>query len=51
MLIEIISIFIVTIIFIWIIRHYAPKIGLMDTPNEPSTHLETIPRGAGIVLY
>jgi len=42
------STFCISTFFIWLIRYYAPQLGLLDTPNERSTHSKTIPRGAGI---
>ena len=44
----ILSIFCISTFFIWLIRYYAPQLGLMDTPNERSAHSKIIPRGAGI---
>ena len=48
MLIESLSVFLVSTILIWLTRHYAPRIGLTDIPNERSTHSSVTPRGAGI---
>lgn len=36
---------------IYILKYYAPKIGLIDTPNARSTHHDSIVTGAGIVFY
>jgi UDP-GlcNAc:undecaprenyl-phosphate GlcNAc-1-phosphate transferase len=44
------SIFISTIVFIYLFIHYSPKIGLVDIPNERSVHTKVIPRGAGIAF-
>jgi len=48
LIVEAISIFLISSIIIWLIRLYAPKIGLTDIPNERSTHSNITPRGAGI---
>jgi len=45
-----ISIFVMTIIFTIIIKHYAEKLSLIDVPNERSMHKELVPRGAGIAF-
>ena len=48
---EFILIFIVTLFFIYVVKHYASKIGFIDIPNERSMHGNTIPHGAGIGFY
>ncbi|MEA1880307.1 MAG: MraY family glycosyltransferase [Campylobacterota bacterium] len=35
-------------ILIKVIIHYSPKLGLIDIPNERSSHANSVPRGAGI---
>lgn len=45
-----IGIFIITIVFILLLIRFAPKIGLLDIPNERSVHKKLIPRGAGIAF-
>ena len=37
--------------FIYLVKIYAPKIGLIDIPNNRSTHCSIVPRGAGIGFY
>ncbi len=49
-MIELTFIFIVTIIFIFFIKKYASSLGLLDIPNERSTHTNQTPRGAGIAF-
>lgn len=41
-------VFLLSIVFVWAVKHYAPKLGLMDIPNERSAHCSIIPSGAGI---
>ncbi len=45
------TVFILTCIFIWLIRRYAEKFGLIDVPNDRSIHKIYTPRGAGIAFY
>lgn len=35
----------------WVIINFAPRIGLLDTPNERSSHVLTVPRGGGLSIY
>lgn len=44
---EFISIFLLSLGLIWLLRYYAPKIGLIDIPNGRSMHLKPMPRGEG----
>jgi UDP-GlcNAc:undecaprenyl-phosphate GlcNAc-1-phosphate transferase len=44
-------IFLLSLVFIHFVKTYAPKIGLMDVPNERSSHCSITPRGAGIGFY
>ena len=48
---EFILIFIFTIILVYFLKKYAIKIGLVDIPNERSTHYNIIPNAAGIGFY
>jgi len=48
--IVLISIFLTSLIAIYVFTKFAYKIGLMDLPNERSSHNKPIPRGAGIVF-
>jgi UDP-GlcNAc:undecaprenyl-phosphate GlcNAc-1-phosphate transferase len=50
-IIEILSLCIVTSIFIIFIRKNAKILGLLDMPNQRSMHSEAIPKGAGIAFY
>ena len=45
-----ISVFIITFIFIYLLIHYSEKLRLVDIPNERSMHKKVIPRGAGIAF-
>ncbi len=51
MYIELMLIFIVTIVLIYLIKYYAEKIGFVDIPNKRSDHCSIIPRAAGIGFY
>ncbi len=51
MIIEFILIFLFSLLFIRIIRNYADHLGLVDIPNDRSTHVEHTARGAGIGFY
>jgi UDP-GlcNAc:undecaprenyl-phosphate GlcNAc-1-phosphate transferase len=45
---DLVAVFLLSIVFIQVVRYYAPKIGLIDIPNERSTHQNSVPRGAGV---
>ena len=51
MVIEFIVIFLLSLLFIRIIRDYADHLGLVDIPNDRSIHIIDTPRGAGIGFY
>ena len=51
MYLEFICIFIVSLILIKLLKIYAPKLGLIDVPNDRSTHCSIVPRAAGIGFY
>ncbi len=51
MFFEFIIIFIFSTIFIYIVRKYAHKWGMVDIPNDRSTHVDHTVRGAGIGFY
>jgi len=51
MFIEFILIFTLSYFFIHLVKKYAPSINLIDIPNDRSTHIDHIPRGAGIGFY
>jgi UDP-GlcNAc:undecaprenyl-phosphate GlcNAc-1-phosphate transferase len=42
--------FVLTIVLTKVLIHYAPKLGLIDIPNNRSVHKKLIPRGAGIAM-
>ena len=46
-----ISIFLLSLIGMYVLTRFAYKIGLMDVPNERSMHKKAVPRGAGIFLF
>ncbi len=45
---ELFAVFLLSTGLVWTVRHFAPRIGLLDIPNERSIHCSIIPRGAGI---
>ncbi len=49
-MIELASVFVITVIFIFLVRKHASHLGLVDIPNERSTHTIHTPRGAGIAF-
>lgn len=51
MLISIASAFLLSLLSIKFIIRLAPKIGLVDIPNERSVHTKIVPRGAGIGIF
>ena len=48
MLYEFLLVFLLAMLFIKIVHKYADKIGLVDEPNERSSHILDTPSGAGI---
>ena len=48
LVLKLVTIFILSFIFIKLIIRYAPILGLVDIPNHRSIHTKVIPRGAGI---
>jgi len=48
MLFEFFLVFVLAMLFMGIVRRYADKIGLVDEPNERSSHTLDTPSGAGI---
>ncbi len=51
MYLEYVLIFILSLVLVNSIKRYAPKLGLIDIPNDRSTHIHHTPRGAGIGFY
>ena len=51
MVIEFIIIFLLSLLFIRVVRSNAVKLGLIDIPNQRSTHVNHTPSGAGIGFY
>lgn len=51
MILEFLLIFIGALVMIGLVRSHAPKIGLIDIPNDRSAHARHTPRGAGIGFY
>jgi UDP-GlcNAc:undecaprenyl-phosphate GlcNAc-1-phosphate transferase len=51
MIIEFSLIFLISLIFIRVVRNNADKLGLVDIPNDRSTHVKHTPSGAGIGFY
>ena len=46
-----IFIFLLSLVLIKLVKHYAPNLGLVDIPNERSTHENHTPSGAGIGFF
>ncbi len=51
MYIELVLIFLLSLFYIKLLVHYAPRLGLVDIPNERSSHTKQTPRGAGIGFF
>ena len=51
MYIEFILIFFLSLLLVNLVKHYAPKLGLVDIPNGRSAHLQHTPTAAGIGFY
>ncbi len=49
--IELALIFLLSLFYIKLLVHYAPRLGLVDIPNERSSHTRQTPRGAGIGFF
>ncbi len=49
--IEFLLTFLLSWLLVRLVRKYAPKLGLIDIPNERSTHVNHTPRGAGIGFF
>ncbi len=45
-----ISNFIISLVFIYLLIYYSKRLGLVDVPNERSMHKKIIPKGAGIAF-
>ncbi len=44
-------VFLITILLIFLIIKYSSKIGMLDIPNDRSSHIAPIPRGAGVAMF
>ncbi len=51
MILEIVLIFIVSLLSIYLLRHYARGLNLIDEPNQRSIHTQTTPRGGGVGIF
>lgn len=51
MLVELTLVFVLSWIFIAIVRYYAPHFGLIDIPNNRSIHQKQTPRAAGLGFF
>lgn len=51
MMLELIIVFVLSFVFIRLIRDNAERAGLVDIPNTRSTHSQHTPRGAGIGFF
>jgi Fuc2NAc and GlcNAc transferase len=45
-----IAIFLVTAVLTWLTRHFALRQGMIDVPNERSSHVDPTPRGGGMAI-
>jgi UDP-GlcNAc:undecaprenyl-phosphate GlcNAc-1-phosphate transferase len=48
MLIEALLTFVISLVLVWCVRYFAPYIGLLDIPNERSSHNRIVSRGGGL---
>ncbi len=46
-----ILVFLLTVLFTQLVKKYADKIGMLDIPNNRSSHTAPTPRGAGIAMF
>jgi len=51
MYLEFILIFVFSLLFVHLLKQYAGKLGLIDIPNDRSTHVNHTPSGAGIGFF
>jgi len=51
MTIDGVLIFLLSILMIQLLQKYASKIGMLDIPNNRSSHCDPTPRGAGIAIF
>ncbi len=50
-MIELLTAFVIAAAAIFLLISVAPKLGLVDIPNERSVHVNAVPRGAGIGIF
>jgi len=43
--------FVLSLLLVYVVKHYAPKLGLIDIPNDRSSHVSHTPSGAGIGFF
>ena len=48
---DFLCVFLLSFFLIFLVKKYASKVGLIDIPNERSTHQDHTPRGAGIGFF
>ncbi len=51
MFLEFVTIFILSLVLVGLVKRYAPALGLIDIPNDRSTHVNHTPRAAGIGFF
>ncbi len=51
MFLEFVTIFILSLVLVGLVKRYAPALGLIDIPNDRSTHMDHTPRAAGIGFF
>ncbi len=49
-LLLLVAVFLLATLLVWLFRHYALHTGLLDTPNERSSHTIETARGGGVVF-
>jgi Fuc2NAc and GlcNAc transferase len=45
-----VAIFLATLVLTWAIRKFAQRVGMVDVPNERSSHVAPTPRGGGMAI-
>ncbi len=49
--IEVVLTFLISLLFTYTITKISSKMGMIDIPNERSSHIKPIPRGAGVAIF
>jgi UDP-GlcNAc:undecaprenyl-phosphate GlcNAc-1-phosphate transferase len=51
MIVDGVIVFLLTVLFTQLLQKYASNIGMLDIPNNRSSHVTPTPRGAGIAMF